>query len=120
MASGPVSELTRKRISQMLANVERLDRSELVRQAARLVIEETLEAEVNEALGRGYYGRGDEASRGQRNGYLSGKLEGAEGRGTQGQQDLAGGKVPCFDGSLFCGGRAGDCQGLKRSGSTHP
>lgn len=74
------SEATRKRIAEMLRKVEGLDRSELVRQAARLVIEEALEAEVSEALGRGDYDRGLGGSPGQRNGYRCGKLEGAEGR----------------------------------------
>ena len=41
------SEATRKRIAEMLRKAEGLDRSELVRQAARLVIEEALEAEVS-------------------------------------------------------------------------
>lgn len=74
------SEATRKRIAEMLRKAEGLDRSDLVRQAARLVIEEALEAEVSEALGRGYYDRGRGESSGQRNGYRCGKLEGAEGR----------------------------------------
>ena len=73
------SEATRKRIAEMLRKAEGLDRSELVRQAARLVIEEALEAEVSEALGRGYYDRGGDELQGQRNGYRCGKLEGAEG-----------------------------------------
>lgn len=74
------SEATRKRITTMLSEAERLDRSELIRQAARLIIEETLEAEISEVVGRGYYDRGCDDSRGQRNGYRPGKLEGAEGR----------------------------------------
>jgi transposase-like protein len=53
------------------------DKSELVRQAIRLIIEETLEAEVTEALSRGYYERG--AMRGYRNGYRQGTLKSAEG-----------------------------------------
>lgn len=44
-------------MTQVLRRAEELDRSERVRQAARLIIEETLEAEVSEALGRGYYDR---------------------------------------------------------------
>ncbi|MGH8579484.1 MAG: hypothetical protein ACREVK_04935 [Gammaproteobacteria bacterium] len=51
------SEATRNRIAEMLRKAEALDRSELVRQAARLVVEEALEAEVSEALGCGYYDR---------------------------------------------------------------
>ncbi len=74
------SEATRKRIAEMLRKTGGLDRSDLVRQAARLVIEEALEAEVSEALGRGYYDRGLGESSGQRNGYRCRKLEEAEGR----------------------------------------
>ena len=48
------SEATRNRIAEMLRKAEGLDRSEFVRQAARLVIEEALEAEISEASGCGY------------------------------------------------------------------
>jgi hypothetical protein len=34
------------------------DRSGLIRQAARLIVEEALEAEASEVLGRGYYEHG--------------------------------------------------------------
>jgi putative transposase len=54
------------------------DRSALVRQAARLIVEEALEAEVAQELGRDYYvHRGD--GRGYRNGYRTGKVKSAEG-----------------------------------------
>jgi transposase-like protein len=45
----------------------------------RKLIEELLEAEVAERLGRGYYERGGEISEGQRNGYRTGRLATAEG-----------------------------------------
>ncbi|MDW8468280.1 MAG: IS256 family transposase [Burkholderiales bacterium] len=54
------------------------ERSRLVRQAARLIVEEALEAEAAEALGRGYYERGVER-RGYRNGYRLGRVKSAEG-----------------------------------------
>jgi transposase-like protein len=54
-------------------------RSELVKLAARLIIEEALEGEVSEELGRDYYAHGSEG-RGQRNGYRRGKLDSTEGR----------------------------------------
>jgi transposase-like protein len=44
-------------------------RSELVRLAARLIVEEGLEGETADALGREYYVRGAAAGAGYRNGY---------------------------------------------------
>jgi putative transposase len=49
----------------------------LMREAIRLIVEEALEAEVSERLGRGYYERGGED--GYRNGYRRGRLKSAEG-----------------------------------------
>ncbi|MGH6802848.1 MAG: IS256 family transposase [Methyloceanibacter sp.] len=54
-------------------------RSELVRLAARLIIEEALEGEAEDALGRGYYARGATPGAGYRNGYRRGRLNSAEG-----------------------------------------
>ena len=55
-------------------------RSELVKLATRLIVEEALEAEVRDALGRDYYERGGEDGRGWRNGVRPGRLKTAEGR----------------------------------------
>ena len=49
-------------------------RAELLKLAVRKIIEEALEAEVSEALGRGYYENGAEPGRGYRNGYRRGRL----------------------------------------------
>jgi len=46
-------------------------RSELVKLAAQLIIEEALEGEVEQGLGREYYARGS-GDGGQRNGYRRG------------------------------------------------
>jgi transposase-like protein len=54
------------------------DRSALVRQAARLIVEEALEAEVAQELGRDYYAHGA-AKRGYRNGYRTDRVKSAEG-----------------------------------------
>jgi transposase-like protein len=54
-------------------------RSELVRLATRLILEEALEAETRDALGRDYYEHGAEAGRGYRNGHRTGRLKTAEG-----------------------------------------
>jgi putative transposase len=53
--------------------------SELVRLAARLILEEALEGEAEDALGRGYYMRGALPGAGYRNGYRTGRLKTAEG-----------------------------------------
>lgn len=76
MASVPASEATRKRMRELLGG--EFDKSELMREALRLIVEEALEAEVSEALGRGYYARGG-ALAGYRNGYRTGRLNTAEG-----------------------------------------
>ena len=52
MARVPASEATRKRLKQMFEGGESTDRSALIRESVRLMIEEALEAEVTEALGR--------------------------------------------------------------------
>jgi hypothetical protein len=53
--------------------------SELVRLAARLIIEEALEGEARDALGREYYARGAVPCAGCRNGYRKGCVRSAEG-----------------------------------------
>ena len=54
-------------------------RSDLVKLAARLIIEEALEEESRDALGRDYYERGGDPDRGYRNGVREGRLKTAEG-----------------------------------------
>ena len=54
-------------------------RAELLKLAVRKIVEEALEAEVAEAVGRGYYENGAEPGRGYRNGYRRGRLRTAEG-----------------------------------------
>jgi transposase-like protein len=50
-------------------------RSELVKLATRLILEEALEVETRDALGRDYYERGAEEGRGYRNGCRTGRLK---------------------------------------------
>lgn len=52
MARVPRSEETRKRLGELFEG--EFDRSELMREALKLVIDEALEAEVTEALNRDY------------------------------------------------------------------
>ena len=54
-------------------------RSDLVRLALRLIVEEALEGEVADVLGRERYERGDGEQAGYRNGYRPGKVKTAEG-----------------------------------------
>lgn len=78
----PASEKTRKAIRELLTG-QRPEpgeiKSDFLKSAVRLIIEEALEAEVRDALGRDYYEAGAKAGAGYRNGYRTGKLKTAEG-----------------------------------------
>jgi putative transposase len=80
MTKVPASERTRQTVKELIEGrlVTADARSELVRLAARLIVEEALEAEVSDVLGRGYDEQGDEPRRGYRNGYRPGRLKTAE------------------------------------------
>ena len=79
MARVPASEKTRNALKDMLAGKSAADKSSLVRQAARLIVEEALEGEAADALGgRGYYEHGADR-RGYRNGNRIGRVKTAEG-----------------------------------------
>ena len=71
------SEATRKRIDELMN--EGFEASELMRTGMRLMIEQALESEVDEALGRGRYERSQAAAPGYRNGSRTGHLKTAEG-----------------------------------------
>jgi transposase-like protein len=72
------STQTRKRLEDLFAGRgDSGGKSDLVKLAAQLIVEEALEAEVDAALGRGYYEHGAQA--GHRNGYRRARLESAEG-----------------------------------------
>lgn len=77
----PGSERTREALGDLIEGrlSSEAGRSELVRLATRLIVEEGLEAEVRDALGREYYERGAGADRGHRNGVREGRLRTAEG-----------------------------------------
>ena len=77
----PASERTRELLKGLMeGRSESPDmRSDLVRLAARLIIEEGLDGEARDALGRDYYAHGAEPGRGYRNGYRTGRLKSAEG-----------------------------------------
>ena len=71
------SEATRKRIAELMN--EGFEASELMRTGMRLMIEQALESEVEDALGRGRYERSQGAAAGYRNGSRTGHLKTAEG-----------------------------------------
>ena len=71
----PASDRTRKQIADLLGS--EFDQSALLRPAVRLIIEEALEAEVTDVLGRGYSERGEPA--GYRNGNRLGRVKTAAG-----------------------------------------
>ena len=77
----PPSMRTRQSLSELIEG--RLGspdgRAELIKLATRLIVEEALEAECRDALGRDYYERGAEEGRGYRNGVRTGRLRTAEG-----------------------------------------
>jgi transposase-like protein len=77
----PASERTREQLKALMeGKAEAIEsNSDLVRLAARLIIEEALEGEAEDALGRGYYARGAAPGAGYRNGYRTGRLKSAEG-----------------------------------------
>jgi transposase-like protein len=57
----PASAKTRNALKDMLAGKSVADKSSFGRQAARLIVEEALESEAADAVGRGYYERGANA-----------------------------------------------------------
>jgi putative transposase len=73
------SAKTRKRLEDLFEGREvgAAERSDLVKLASQLIIEEALESEADDRLGRGYYARG--AQDGHRNGYRRGRVKSAEG-----------------------------------------
>jgi putative transposase len=77
----PGSVRTRQSLSELIEG--RLSspegRADLVRLATRLIVEEALEGESRDALGREYYEHGAEPGRGYRNGSRTGRLKTAEG-----------------------------------------
>ena len=75
----PASAKTRKRIEELMdgRTVAADSRSELLKLAMRVLLEEAGEAEVRDAVGREYYRHGE--GHGHRNGYRAARLRSAEG-----------------------------------------
>ncbi len=77
----PASERTSQKLEELLTQgvADGDARTELLKLAVRKIVEEALEAEVAEAVGRGYYENGAAPGAGYRNGYRRGWLPTAEG-----------------------------------------
>ena len=77
----PASQRTREGLTALIEG--RLStasaKDELVKLATRLVVEEALEGEAGDAVGRDYYEHGALPGQGYRNGYRTGRLKTAEG-----------------------------------------
>jgi len=92
----PASERTREGLRDLIEGrlSSESGRSELVKLATRLIIEEGLEAEVRDDLGREYYEHGREPGGGYRNGVREGRLKTAEGFIDYSAPQVAGGSAP--------------------------
>ena len=92
----PGSMRTRQSLSDLIEG--RLSspegRAELVRLATRLIVEEALEAESRDAIGRGYYEHGAAPGQGYRNGSRTGRLKTAEGLIEYAAPQIAGREEP--------------------------
>jgi len=77
----PASERTSQKLDELLTQgvTDGDTRAELLKLAVRKIVEEALEAEGAEAVGRQYYENGAAPGAGYRNGYRRGRLRTAEG-----------------------------------------
>src|SRR5512139_3695503 len=92
----PASQYTREELTALIEG--RLStasaKDELVKLATRLIVEEALEGEAGDALGREYYEHGAQPGQGYRNGYRPGRLKTAEGRMEYSAPQIAGRDEP--------------------------
>ena len=92
----PASQHTREELTALIEG--RLStasaKDELVKLATRLIVEEALEGEAGDALGREYYEHGAQPGQGYRNGYRPGRLKTAEGRMEYSAPQIAGRNEP--------------------------
>jgi Transposase, Mutator family len=92
----PASQRTREELTALIEG--RLStasaKDELVKLASRLIVEEALEGEAGDALGRDYYEHGAQLGQGYRNGYRTGRLKTAEGLMEYSAPQIAGREEP--------------------------
>ena len=77
----PASERTSQKLEELLSQgvTDGDARSELLKLGLRKIVEEVLEGEATDALGRDYYEHGAVPGAGYRNGYGRGQVDNAEG-----------------------------------------
>ena len=89
----PASQRTREELTALiegrLSTVSAKD--ELVKLATRLIVEEALEGEAGDAVGRDYYEHGAQPGQGYRNGYRMGPEDGGRSDGIFGTADRGAG-----------------------------
>jgi transposase-like protein len=92
----PASQRTREELSALIEGRLRTAsaKDELVRLATRLIVEEALEGEAGDAVGRDYYEHGAQPGQGYRNGYRMGRLKTAEGAMEYSAPQIAGRDEP--------------------------
>ena len=92
----PASMRTRESLSALIeGRLSSADgRAALVKLATRLIVEEALEAESRDALGRDYYEHGASPGQGWRNGVRMGRLKTAEGLVDYAAPQIAGREEP--------------------------
>ena len=92
----PASMRTRESLSDLIEGrlSSAAGRAELVKLATRLIVEEALEAESRDALGRDYYEHGASPGEGWRNGVRMGRLKTAEGLVDYAAPQIAGREEP--------------------------
>ena len=92
----PASQRTREELTALIEG--RLStasaKDELVKLATRLIVEEALEGEAGDAIGRDYYEHGAQPGQGYRNGYRTGRLKTAEGAMEYSAPQIAGRDEP--------------------------
>lgn len=92
----PASERTREALRDLIDGRlgSSAGRTELIKLAAQLIVEEALEAESRDALGRDYYERGAAPGQGYRNGYRQARLKTAEGAIAYAVPQITGRELP--------------------------
>ena len=77
----PASQRTREELAALIEGhlSTASGKDELVKLATRLIVEEALEGEAGDTIGRDYYEHGAQPGQGYRNGYRTGRLKTAEG-----------------------------------------
>ncbi len=92
----PASQRTREELTALIEG--RLStasaKDELVKLATRLIVEEALEGEAGDTIGRDYYEHGAQPGQGYRNGYRTGRLKTAEGLMEYSAPQIAGRDAP--------------------------